>query len=423
MSRTTWQVPTFRRPWSGFGRSDSAPRCYSADFAHAVPTVLLKALLKHFAAPYRSGHSDRVAEELGRASEGTLRWALDAGLGPLLHNVLRHDAERIPSDLRERLLSADLTAQVEHGERLDAAIDVVDACLDVEVPVTLLKGLSISEQHYDPGHLRPMTDIDILVPEEASSRVESLLLRRGYRHGTESVDEESHHGVPMVHPERGVWLELHTALFQRNSPLRRNGAFGTEQVTREFVEASFCGLPVRRLSNELQLAYVAAYWVQDLSAHRVHPSLVVPLFDAARLVSPNQDSIDWTRVMGTVPNDAAKASLYLLLAYLDSRGIVEVPAAVMTRLANDQGYVGSLDGRLINALVDRYLVGGRPLRLFNSWHVWSNLLQPGSPLLKIARLPWRILCPPTYPDRYDLRSQTARVGRLLRRTVGARDQE
>jgi len=385
--------------------------------------VLLKTLLKHFAAPCQSGHSHRVAEELGRTSESTLRWALDAGLGPLLHDVLRHDAERIPSDLRERLLSADLTAQVEHGERLDAAIDVVDACLDVEVPVTLLKGISISEQHYDQGHLRPMTDIDILVPEEASSRVESLLLRHGYRHGTESVDEELHHGVPMVHPERGVWLELHTALFQRSSPLRRNGAFGTEHVTRESVEASFCGLPVRRLSDELQLAYVAAYWTQDLGAHRIHPSFVIPLFDAARLITVNPASFGWSRLIESVPNDAAKASLYLLLAYLDSRDIVEVPSAVMTRVANDQAYVGSLDGRLINALIDRYLIGGRPLRLFNSWHVWSNLLEPGTPLLKLARLPWRILFPPTYPDRYDLRSQAARAGRLLRRLVGTGDRD
>ena len=385
--------------------------------------MLLKALLKHFAAPHRLGGSDRVAEELERANESALRWALDAGLGPLLQNTLQHDAGRIPPDFRERLLGGDLTAQVEHGERLDAAMHVIQICVDAEVPITLLKGISISEQQYDPGHLRPMTDIDILIPEEAYGYVEALLLRRGYHHGRGSVGEGSHHGLPMVHPDRRVWLELHTALFNRNSPLHRNGAFGAAYITQQSVEASFCGLPVRRLSNELQLAYIAAYWVQDLSAHRIHPSFVVPLFDAARLMAVNQDSIDWTRVMQAVPNDAAKASLYLLLSYLASRDIVKVPPSVMTRLGNDQAYVGSLDGRVINALVDRYLVGSRPLRLFNSWHVWSNLLEPGWPLLKIARLPWRILFPPTYPDRYDMRSQAARVGRLLRRMRGDRDRE
>jgi len=384
--------------------------------------VLLKALLKHFAEP-QSGRSDRVAEELERANESALRWALDAGLGPLLQNTLQHDAARIPPGFREPLLSGDLTAQVEHGERLDAAIDVIHTCVDAKVPVTLLKGISISEQYYDPGHLRPMTDIDILVPEDAYGNVEALLLRRGYHHGRGPVGEGSHHGLPMVHTERGVWLELHTALFQKNSPLLRNGAFGAAHITRESVEARFCGLPVRRLSNELQLAYISAYWVQDLSKHPIHPSFVFPLFDAARLIAANQNSIDWTRVMQSVPNDAAKAALYLLLAYLASRDIVEVPPTVMTRLGNDQAYVGSLDGRLINALVDRYLVGSQPLRLFNSWHVWSNLLEPGWPLLKIARLPWRILCPPKYPDRYDLRSQAARAGRLLRRAVGVRDRE
>jgi hypothetical protein len=377
--------------------------------------VLILELLRYFATPQAPGGADRVVAALANAAEGPIRWALDAGLGPLLYGAARASPGRLTAAVHDRLLSADLTAQVRHGERVDAATDVIELCVDAAVPVTLLKGISISEQHYPAGHLRPMTDLDVLVPADAYASIEAILLRRGYRHGADTLGDDPHHGVPLIHPKRGVWLELHTALFHRGSTLRRNCAFSPDHIGAQSIDSTFCGLPVKRLTDELQLVYVASYWTQDLCAYRMHPSFVAPLFDAVRLLGLPQRTLDWAGLLGWLDNETARASLYLLLAYLSRRGVAAIPSAVLTRLAAGQNLVAGPELRVIHALLDRHLVAGRPFKLFNSWHFWANLLEPGSHVAKVLKLPWNILFPPSYPHRYSLRRQLQRMSQLARR--------
>jgi hypothetical protein len=68
-------------------------------------------------------------------------------------------------------------------------------------------------------------------------------------------------------------------------------------------------------------------------------------------------------------------------------------------------------------MVERHQMGGRPFRLLNSWHIWSNLVAPGPHSAKLLKLPWNILFPPSYPHRYNLRRQLQRVTELARRLV------
>ena len=75
------------------------------------------------------------------------------------------------------LLSADLTAIAWHGNLIDATREIVEACEARGIRVTLLKGISISDQYYPDAHLRPMGDIDILAPPSAYATVESTILR------------------------------------------------------------------------------------------------------------------------------------------------------------------------------------------------------------------------------------------------------
>ena len=73
-----------------------------------------------------------------------------------------------------------LQREVKHGNFVDTANEVIDVCRELQIRPTLLKGISISEQHYPVAHLRPMGDIDVLIPSDAYDSVESALLRRGY---------------------------------------------------------------------------------------------------------------------------------------------------------------------------------------------------------------------------------------------------
>ena len=317
---------------------------------------------------------------------------------------------------------ADLTAQVRHGNLCGAVNEIIDACGEKGVRVTLLKGISISEQHYPAGHLRSMGDIDILVPARDYELVESTFLRQGYIPKPDyEVDQWSPHGAPMFHPQRQVWFEVHTALFPGNTGLRSNETFSPESVAAQSVASTFHGRPVFRLANELQLVYIASYWVRDLARNGFHPSFVVPLLDAIYLLKASGPSLDWDGLLAHLDNDLAIASLYIMLDYLSRRGLVHCASPIVPRLASRQRIVGAMECRLISVMLDAYLVGDTALSgPFMDRHpmiaqsILNTLLGEGSHTGKLLSLPWNLVFPPGVPDRYSLRYHRERVMRLLK---------
>jgi len=345
---------------------------------------------------------------------------IDAGLTPLMYRAMRGCPEKVPPAWRDPLLSADLTAQVRFGNLCEAAVEVVDACRRVGVRPTLLKGISISHQHYPIPHLRPMGDLDILVPESELELVESSLLRTGLVRMPGKVRHAgSHHGIPLRHPQRRVWVEVHSALFPKSSELSSAALFSPARIAAHSVASTFLGRPVFRLTDELQLAYIASSWIRDLSRNQIHASLVLPLLDAIYLLKASGKSLDWDRLLaGLDDNELAAASLYIMLAYLSRRGLAACPSPVLSRIASRQRIIGAWERIIIDLLLDTYLIRGRPFaRFFNNWTaliVLNTLLARGSHLRKLFALPWNIVFPPSLPNRYSVRFHAERIARILR---------
>jgi hypothetical protein len=347
--------------------------------------VLILELLKHVARSSGPDESGRVGQALDLASDREFIWAVEAGLGPML---LRAIGDRTPVtsvSRREILLSSDLTARLLHALRIDAATEVIDFCASVGAPVTLLKGISISEQCYPQGHLRTMSDVDLLLPVEAIPVVEAELVRRGYGRGPEHPGEDSHHGAPLLDRERQVWIELHKALFPRSSGLLSGQAFGAASIAAHSVETRLGGRAVYRLSDEFQAAYLAATWVLDLTLCKFHPSFAAALFDAVLLQRKARPAVNWDQVLGWLDNEMALASLHLMLSYLARHGICKPPPP--DRLARAQSLVGGVELPIMHAVLDRYLLGARA---------------------------WTLPIPPPVPGRYNLRRQFLK--RALRRS-------
>ena len=290
-----------------------------------------------------------------------LQWVLDGGLGPLLHDALG-DVGRAQSTPAQRsaLLSADLTARVRHGSVVDTALEVVEACGQLGVEVVLLKGISVSEQWYPQEHLRPMADIDVLIPAAGYAAVEAALMERGHERLAFEPGQGQQHGVPLQHRSRGSVIELHTKLFGADSPLAAGTLFSAPMAMSWSVPSSYHDQPVRRLAAELQLAYIAASWFNDLADRQIHPSFIASMFDAVYLLSARGRQLDWTRLIERLDNELAAASLHAMLTYLPRFGVEQPDAAVMARLASRQRLIGGVQLALIHAALDRHLIAAKP---------------------------------------------------------------
>ena len=346
--------------------------------------MLTLELLKHVAGSSGADESGRVVQSLCRASEGEFLWAIEGGLGPLLLRATGDRVAEIPSSWHEVLQSSDLTARLHHGLRVDTATEVIEICASLGVPVTLLKGISISEQYYPAAHMRTMSDVDLLLPVEAPPVVEAELLRRGYQRGPERPAEDSHHGAPLLDPNRPVWVELHTKLFPPSSGLLTGQAFSPTNIAAHSAASTCYGQPVRRLLNEFQGAYLAACWIWDITLDKFHPTFVPALFDAVLLQRLALPAVDWKSVLGWLDNQMALASLHVMLSYLERHGVCVTPPPA--RLASTQRLVGAVELSIMHAVFDHYLLGARS---------------------------WNLPIPPPVPGRYNLRRQFRK--RLLRR--------
>ena len=306
----------------------------------------------------------------GGGAQRQFRWAMAGGLGPLLHRGAAPQFAAMPRPWRDELLAADLTARVRHADLVDTTLEIVSTCAELGVDATLLKGVSVSEELYPAEHLRPMADVDVLIPAAVYARVEAALLAHGYERLPYPHIEGHHHGAPLRHARRRTLVELHTRLFPETSPLHAGAVFGTANVRAQSSESRYHGRPVRRLTAELQLAYIASSWFNDMTSRGFHPSFIVSLFDAVFLLKARGHDLDWTGMPGWIDNDAVKGSLYAMLTYLPRFGVRAAPSPVLRRLALNAGWVGPIQLRLIHAALDRYLIGGR---------AWPFALPPPMP--------------------------------------------
>lgn len=327
-----------------------------------------------------AGSAEPLALGPADAPARAFRWMIDGGLGPLLWHAARATSTPIPAEWQAELRGADLTARFHHANLVDTACDVIDAGSATNVPVTLLKGISVSEEFYPAGHLRPMGDIDVLVSRGGYARIEAELLSANYERLPYPETAGHHHGAPLRHRTRRTLVELHVELFPDHSPLRRpDHALSADAVAEDGTRPSrYHGRPVLRLSPARQLLYIAASWFNDLTLRAPHPSFLASLFDAVYLTSHHDELLRDEVVLSPIDNPMARGSLLALLTYLPRFGLVAPSERRMHALRTGPAAVGPLELRLIHAMLDRYQIGGRR---------------------------WNFALPPPVPGRYNVLHQ------------------
>jgi putative nucleotidyltransferase-like protein len=334
--------------------------------------------------------------KLATFDESLVRWAIMTGLGPALFHVTQTDAQAPFSPQWLLLKGADLTARVIKSEELDAVSEIIDASEGRVHALTLLKGISICDQHYPEPHLRLMRDIDFWVEESELSRVEMLLRKLGYSQPSTSADRfynSHHHTDPFLHRSKCIWVEVHRGLFSPKTKVSGDKLFGVENVKAEIRPSQFQGRSVNRLSNELQIAYIASHWASEFNV----VGGMVAFLDMIFLLRNSGEQVNWRQILKWLEGSIASTHLYLLLSYLAKYRIFHVAPSVLDSLQRMQGPLINLTFGMMQRLIDRYVVAGqgfgRILSDRNLTILWKTLASRPSPSRNLLLIPWNLLMP------------------------------
>ncbi|MFV9506631.1 MAG: nucleotidyltransferase family protein [Oscillochloridaceae bacterium umkhey_bin13] len=293
-----------------------------------------------------------------------------------------------------------------HNLKLFMALAPILAVLNPLTPVLVLKGAALSEPYYHGTILRPISDLDLLVPEDAVPAVLAALAQLGY-HPIPSLAPELLPALePHVHlsggPQGDLQLEIHWSLVSGSADWRASPVtwFWTQQQAwlppRAYLEA---GGEVGRatcLTATASLLYQAAHLVLR---HGQEPARLIWIYDLHLLVSSGQ--IDWPLLVQQA--QALGWEVALTTALDESQRYFEtgVPEEVLAQLRH------SFDARVIYTGPDAPYVPLnswdmlQPLRMRTRLHMLLRLAFPDPNYLRASYAPaWGHWWPLAYPYRW-----------------------
>ncbi len=127
-------------------------------------------------------HQNKEILKKRLAWDTVLFFAWSHSVAPLLCRHLKQldGSNRIPQEVRMKLLQLYHRVGFRNRRYSRALQEVLDAFGEAGIPVTIVKGMSLVEVIYGSLSLRPLIDLNILIPEEERDRAKDLLLRKEY---------------------------------------------------------------------------------------------------------------------------------------------------------------------------------------------------------------------------------------------------
>ena len=192
------------------------------------------------------------------------------------------------------------------------------------IPVLLLKGaMLISDDSFDLG-LRPMSDLDFMVPPDLLLRARDLLIADGWRAHSYfgSIDPKFTQGIRFGNP-RDIYIDLHC------HPIHQAGRAGLDDRLwdrSEPIPSNRQG--VRRLGLEHQAIHLMAHGLlwSDPPAFRWVPDLMTVLKRADR-------PLDFHRLMQEAQALEVGATVGPALLWLHQTGFLVVPQEILAAFA------------------------------------------------------------------------------------------
>jgi len=305
--------------------------------------------------------------------------ALELGLGPVVAHLAR-TADRLPGrPYVERIRADELTAHALTNAAYDSLARGLAAAREIECPVILLKGAATALLYYPSPHLRPMGDIDLLVPVDRRAAFEEALRRFSFRQFPIDpwLNYDDHlHSAPFWDPERRVWIEVHTSVFPRDYRLAQNPRFSQAAIAAQLTPIAVRDQTAYAMNHELQLIYTSARWSEMFNPRHG----VYPILDAALLIRQHRDTLDWERILTLVRGSWAALPLHLMLWYLDESDLSPIPPQVLHALGTRYCHLNRHSLTVLKRVISTCVIEGRFVKRNEAQlqFVWRSLVRPKS---------------------------------------------
>ncbi len=262
--------------------------------------------------------------------------AADHGLTPLLYSRLKESSSQacVPADVWERLRRAHFASAVRNMSLYGELRKVLQRLRSSGIPVIVLKGAFLAEAVYDDVALRPMVDVDLMVPRAELSRAHAVLVDIGrVRQQSEGIESRLRRSREL-RLSAGAGIDIHWAIVTPASRFRLDLTGFWDRAR----PATIAGVEVLALSPEDLLLHLCLH----TSYGHVFGEGVRPLCDIAATIRRFGGDMDWMQVAERAREWRAARYVGLTLHLARSMLGAEVPDDVLEQLVP-----GDIDQRVL----------------------------------------------------------------------------
>lgn len=237
----------------------------------------------------------RFADLSSQVFDEALELALRHGVAPLLQRALQSGGAlaAVAEPLRARLDENRRATALDNLRNYGQFRRVAQALREQGIPVIALKGLHLAERVYRDISLRPMSDLDLLVPREQLEQAVAIVqgLDYGFAEdlaGAAGAMLDIKCNIGFAHRDLDVWLELHWSLDE--PPARYTAVL--EDIWRSAVPARLGDADALVMAPEFLLLHVCAH----LACNHTFAFSLRALCDIAEIVRTHP-ALDWAVVV------------------------------------------------------------------------------------------------------------------------------
>ena len=242
----------------------------------------------------------------------------------LRHAVAALASVALPADVREPLDTSHTLALMRAESRRRQLAEVLAALAAADVPTIVLKGAYLAEHVWAAPALRPMTDIDLLVPGERLARAQETLAALGYGpNGDPSIAPRARH-APALRRRGRLPVELHHTIEPCSPPF----GLTLDAMWARSVACEVAGVGARALAPEDLLLHIAIH----MGHSHILGSWLPRVCDVQGWTARFGATADWDAVVRGARAAGARRFVNAALALAHRTLDADVPAEVLAAL-------------------------------------------------------------------------------------------